>query len=395
MSMTETRYPWRYALFLMAYYVTNSVYQGFITVYYKGEGLSTAEIGLLSAAVPIVSVLTQPFWGSLGDRVKSRNQLIRFLAWGAFLMILAFRVSSNPWVLLPIVCAFAAFYTAIQPMGDSVILEALTPERIPFGPMRLAGGLSFAVGSVVMGRLVQGQLHRVIYLTAGLLLFVSASTYALPETRGHQKKHEKASMRAILRLPHMAPLLIMVTLLQITMGYFYTFFSVHFVSLEGGNEALLGWCYLISACCETPFLLMSDRLFEKIGVGKLLCIAAATISIRWVILGTCTNVPIVMISQVFHGWGFIVMTVAMAKYIAATVPENLRARGQMLLSICGFGIARVVGNFGGGLLANAKGYQEGFLWCAAISIATLCIFAPKYLRMQPLNGMEAPSVSRP
>ena len=77
------RYPWHYALFLVAYYMANAVYQGFITVYFKDVGLSTLQIGALMSAVPIVSILTQPLWGALGDRAKSRNNVLRIMAAGA------------------------------------------------------------------------------------------------------------------------------------------------------------------------------------------------------------------------------------------------------------------------------------------------------------------------
>ena len=76
------------------------------------------------------------------------------------------------------------------------------------------------------------------------------------------------------------------------------------------------------------------------------------------------------------------------KYISLTVPTELQASGQMLLAVVSFGIARVVGNLGGGLLADAMGRQNVFFITAGICLLTLCIFAPYYLRRKPLNGRD-------
>lgn len=51
----KVRYPAQFALFLMAYYVTNSVYQGYLTVYFKNVlHFNATQIGTILAGVAIV-----------------------------------------------------------------------------------------------------------------------------------------------------------------------------------------------------------------------------------------------------------------------------------------------------------------------------------------------------
>lgn len=388
MHQTNGRYPWRYGLYMGAYYFCTSIYLSFISVYFKQLQLPTRQISILMAAIPLISIIAQPVWGTLGDRMKNRSLLLRALALASSVMILLFRVSDGFWWLLVMVLLFSSCFTALQPLGDSVILEALQPGRRPFGPLRLVGCVVFAVSSTVVGGFLDGRMNWVIYLTAIALGFIFLATFALPPVAGHQREKQRAGIFLLLKQKELAHLLVFITLLQITMGYFYSFFSVHFVSLPGGTSALLGWCYLISAASEIPFLLLSDKLFDRLGAGKLMCISALALTLRWVTLAISGDIWFVMISQVLHGWGFIVMTVSMAKYISLTVPEELRARGQMLLAIVGFGIARVVGTLGGGLLAEGIGLQKGFYVTATISAIALIAYAPRYLRTVPLNGIE-------
>lgn len=386
----KVRYPVWFALFLMAYYVTNSVYQGYLSVYFSNVlKFTDGQVGAIFAGVAIVSVLTQPFWGTMGDRLKSRNALIRGLCIAASLLMLSILPFENYGVIMVITCLFAAFYMSIQPMGDSIILEALQKNDQPFGPIRLMGGLSFAVASMLFGRLVDKSGREVwaIYFVAGLLVATCLSTFALPPTPGRQAVGGKRmSMTSLFKMKDLMILLAFLLPLQLTMGYFYTFFSIHFKSLEGGTSSLLGICYFISACSEMPYLIFSDKLFKKLGVGRLLTISAAVLTVRWLILATTSDYRLAMFSQIFHGWGFIVMTVASSKYINLTVPPELKASGQMLLAVVSFGFARVIGNFGGGLLSDALGMQKVFYISAAITALSFVGFGAYYMKRKPLNG---------
>ena len=67
--MRHDRYPVYMALFLIAYYVTNCMYQSYMSLYYTSIQFNSAQIGMINAVVALVSLATQPFWGTMGDRV--------------------------------------------------------------------------------------------------------------------------------------------------------------------------------------------------------------------------------------------------------------------------------------------------------------------------------------
>ena len=378
--MQSRRWPVHLAFFLMAYYVTNCMYQSYMSLYYTAIRFTSAQIGAINAGVALVSMAFQPVWGTVGDRTKNRGLLLAALAVASAVSVYAFRWFAGFVPLLLLACLFSCFYTSLQPMGDSIILKELDRRELPFGPFRLAGGLSFAVSGMVFGRLLDapGREMLVPVYTAALCLLTALSTLSLPRTAGGQSSGKKMRFSELFKQRELMRLLAFMAPIQITMGYFYTFFSPHFVSLEGGSSARLGLCYFISACSEVPFLLMSDKLFDRYGAGPLMRLSAVTLAVRWLMLGLSGNVYVAMLSQVMHGWGFIVMTVCMAKYISRSVPEALQASGQMLLAIVSFGIARAFGNLAGGLLAGWLGRQNVFLGCAGVCVAALAIRLPNH-----------------
>ena len=391
--MRERDYPWRFGVFLAVYYAANGIYQGYSASYFKATGMSMDRRSVILALFPLVSIFMQPLWGIVADRSRSRNRVLRLLIVCAMAMVLLYRVSGAFWYLLAVSMLFSACYTSIQPLGDSIVLEGLAPGGKPFGPIRMMGTVTFAVTNLLWGLLInESRMQLVVYGTAAMLAMLLAATRALPTVPGHQADTgRRMNMLAILKLRHMPGLMAMLLLLQLTYGYFYSFFTEHFLSLKGGTSALLGLCYFLSAMSEVPFLLNADRLFDKLGAGKLLAISSVALTARWTLLATTDSMIVALLSQLLHGLGFIVMTVTMAKYMSAVIPDELKASGQMLIGVVGFGVARTFGILAGGLLAAAMGgVQKGFMLTAAVAGLTMVLFAQRYLRMAPLNGRTTP-----
>ncbi len=381
----------RCALFLIAYYVTNSVFQSYISLYYADRGLADTQIGLINSFIALTSVFSMQLWGVAGDRAKNRNLLLCAMGICAAGCMLLIKASEGFLALSLSTCAFAAFYTSLQPMGDSIVLTALSREQRRFGPVRMAGGMSFAVMAMLYGRWlerVEGT-SVVTYTVAGLCLAVSACSMLLPRAGVERRTAAKGGMLRLFKNKELRMLFLFMIPLQITLGYFYAFFSPLFRNdLAGGTEGLLGWCYFISAMSEIPFLLNSDKLFQKWGAGRLMCVSAATLALRWIIVALSHNAYVAMASQLLHSWGFIVITVAMSKYIQATVPDEQKASGQLLLSVFGFGVARVIGYFGGGVMSDIMGRQNVFFVSAGICAVCAIVFIPYYLKRKPQNGMQ-------
>ena len=376
----------RCALFLMAYYMTNSVFQSFLSLYYSDIGLNDTQIGTINAMIACVSIPTMILWGHIGDRVKVRNYLLAGMCVAAGAFMLLVRANNSFVYVLVMISAFSAFYTSIQPMGDSVVLTALDREKRPFGPVRMAGGLSFAVVAALFGYVEEALgSPSAVYTTAGMCFVIALSALSMPRVLGSETRKSARRMLSLFRDRELIKLFCLMVPLQLTYGYFYAFFSP-LLKYDLGGGQYIGWAYFISACSEVPFLLNSDRLFKKYGAGRLMCVSALFMTARWFIVAATDSALVAMLSQLFHCMGFIVITVTASKYVQATVPENQKASGQLLISVFGFGVARALGYFGGGVLSDLSSRQTVFYVCAGICLVCLILFTPYYFRRPPLNG---------
>lgn len=361
----------RSAAFVALFYGVNAVYQGYISKFYQQQGISHGALTLLLVCFPVISMFSLPFWGARSDRSARPRRVLQSAVLLAALAALLWPGGR----LVPAGIAFACCYPAVQPLADSLILQSLQAAQKPYGPVRLAGSAAFAAVNLLYGRLLRDDYSPVPWSVCAGLAALLLAAFLLP--CGERKTPPaKAPLRKLLTLPHMRPLLLLFMLLQLTLGVFYNFFSIYFTALPGAGSAWLGRAFCLSALSEIPFLLLGDRLFTRWGPGPLLLAAALIMSLRYLLLGLASSLPLALASQALHGGGFVVITFAMARYVAREADAGLRARGQTLLSVAGFGLSRACGILLGGFLNAGPGLKTGFLLLAAMALGGFCAFLP-------------------
>lgn len=383
-------YPWRYGLPIALYYATLGMSQGYLVKYFQQAGIAadSAQMMWLVAATPMMALCCQPLWGRAADRLRWRNSALLVMGAVSTAVILLLPLSTRFAWMLAMNGLYAAFFTAFQPLSDSIVLEDLRARGAPFGYVRLMGSAGFAVTNLLLAGWLEGRFQVVPYVTAGLGLMLTLSALVLPRARGHQRGRLKVPLWHALRAPGMVPLLLMTVTLMLAMGYFYSYFTLHFTALPGGRAGLLGLGYFISAFSELPFLIFSDRLYRRFGTGRLMVFSAAFLTVRFTVMGLAGHAGWLLLSQVLHGGGFIVITVSMAKYINDTVPDELRAAGQMLLGVVAFGLARVFGTFAGAWVSRLSGGTSGgFRAMAALCLLAFLAGALYFFRRPALNGV--------
>jgi len=357
--------------FMAAYYGASAVYQGYMGLFYGEIGLSRGQIGAVNASTAVAALAVQPLWGALGDRVRRRTRLLCILAGASALLLPAALSGRGLWYQIAAAFAFYAFFSALLPMGDAVALASCGEQ---YGRIRLAGGISYAVfsllGGWLLGRLPAGA---AVWIASLLLAAAAFSALLLPEK---EAKREKKRLLPALKDRRLRSLLIFMLPAQVGMGFYYGFYGLHFMSLPGASHFLLGAANLIAALAEIPYLLFSDCIFRRFGAGKTMAVATAVLCARFLLLGFSGNVYVALFSQVLNGFGYIAVGVSMAKYVSERLPGNA-AGGQALISMLFYGASRLTGNLLGGLIAERTGIAPVFLIMAALcgaSLAAYCAF---------------------
>ena len=390
MSKVDERHERYPGYFLMLYaltYMTNAIFGTFMPVYLNRIGFTRAMTGSLLAIGPLVAVASQPVWGFVGDRAPSKNLILKVLLIGAAMAVLLFPVS-NSWIwLLMIFALFTLFQSSINPMSDAITLEYLESRRWQFGPIRLAGTIGYAAMSLLAGRLVEWNIKIIFPLYSLMALAGFLVMFRIPGVLGHHKTKRKLAPWLLLKNKPVMLLISFSFIIQITLGFYYSFFSIHFTNL-GGSSSQLGLAMLITAASEIPFLLLADKIIRRFGVPLTLVLSSLIISLRWLLLHLVTNLSWIVAINAMHGLSFIVFQYCLAVFISKNVPDELKASGQTLNALLSMGIARLIGSMLGGMLSDRFGIQQMFLWTSLLGFAAALVFGTIFLR---INRKQAKS----
>jgi len=374
--------------FYAALFMSNAIYGTFLPVYLDNIGYSKASIGVLMSLGPFVAIIAQPFWGIISDRSKSKNLILKILFIASIIIMALHPLSPNFYYLLVIIAIFTFFQAPISPISDTITLEYLSTTNQQFGPIRMAGTIGYAVMSIIAGFFAQKYIKSIFALNVLIMGLTFLTVLQLPIVQGHQFGKQHVSIMKLFTDKKLVALMVLNFLVQVTLGFYYTYFPIYFNQL-GGNNSLLGWAYFISAISEIPFLLCADRVLRKVRTTTALLFSTLVASIRWFLISIIGNAYLFLPLQLLHGLIFIVLYYSMAIYINQEVPKELKASGQTINTLIGMGGARITGSLLGGFLSDIYGIKNLFLYSSILSFITVLIFAYIFSTMKKHSENES------
>lgn len=369
------------ALFIYYFfmYVAMAPFTAFLSTYYNEIGLSASQIGILSGIGPIVVILGQFVWGRMADRAKHKNTVLLIATLLTGVTIFAFSLSPSFPYLLAINILYNFTNCSIIQLSDSIALEYATRNNLRFALIRMGGSIGFSCCTLAVGFLLTGDAGKMFTINAVFLLISATSLLFLPKVTGARRDRQKANYRDLFADKKLVVLLGFNFVIYL--GYFYNmaFFPV-LMAQTGATSMHIGIAQMVSAMCELPFLLLSQKLINKIGLKMTLILSSCAFAMRWLFCGTLTEVwPLVLICSL-HGFGHITVSFCTSSYINKTVAQSLRASGQTLLGMVDYGFSKCVASLAGGFLADMLGVSTVYLCLGGSSVLALFIlilFLPK------------------
>jgi PPP family 3-phenylpropionic acid transporter len=363
-------------------YMCNAINGTFLPLYLNSIGYSKTLVGILLSLAPIVAIIGQPTWGILADRSKNKNTVLKLLILGNVVTILFISISDNFFYLLLVLTCFTFFQTSLNPMTDTITLEYSSKVKWHFGHIRLAGTLGYCFMAVLAGFLLKKNISLMfpLYSTFAIATFIIA--LLLPKVKGHQLDGKKVYLWSLLRDKKLVLYISFALIIQITLGYYNSFFGIYFQSL-GASRTLIGTASFISGISEVPFLLFAHRILSKVKIEKALIFAGFASVFRWFFLALSASTYVVLLLQLLHGLIYIVIAVSLATYINNSVPRELKASGQALNAIVGTGISRVIGSLLGGYFSDIFGIRNMFFVNSFFVLLAIIIWSYFFFRTKP------------
>jgi MFS transporter, PPP family, 3-phenylpropionic acid transporter len=358
----------------------------FSPVYFASLGLDLTAIGLLTALSAAVAVVAAPLWGVATDRFRLYRQatpvaaLVAALGWAAILLI-----GSTP--ALPVaVAALAVGMAGCATLLDTRTIQLLGEDRMGYGRVRMWGSVSFVVVSLLTGALVEGSGAAALFVVAvTLMLVMVALTMRLPGVRTHDRPFVLGQAWLVLGTPVLGVFLLGALIEWGSVEAMNSFYSIRIADL-GGSPSTVALAWAISAVAQVPVMFFFWRIAGRVGLGRIIVAGAGVFALRAAVSGFVASADLLVVLNVLEGVGFAIFWCGGVAFVAERAPPHLVATGQGLFSGLVFGLGRVLGSSGGGVVAETSGIPILFgLTAIGCLVAMVVLVAAASLRARAVG----------
>ncbi|WP_245700135.1 MFS transporter [Paenibacillus glacialis] len=361
-----------------------AIYSTYFAIYLQSIGTSTLEIGALMAGGPIVSIIANPLWGYLSDRLGNiRRILIIMLTGNLLVMQLVFLVESYTLIYMFMI-VFFFFQMPVFSQSNSLILNSIEGTDHKFGAFRLYGSLGWAVLAVGAGPVIgQIGIDKLWVIYTIMMLIAIGLAFTLPRGGVANSGSGRVNYRTMFSNRTFLLFLLIGLVISIPNSMNSTFVGLYIADL-GGNAKLIGWSAFIASIFEIPVFLLLDRYLKKNVRTMVLCLTFVSLlyALRWLLMsGVDTAIQIIFI-QTIHCLTFGAFYYIGTQLTAIIVPAEFRASGQAVYALTWGGLSGIAAGFIGGWMFENTGPQSMYTLGGGMAAAGAIGFALLYVYLR-------------
>lgn len=371
-------------------------YTPFLSSYFSSIGLSAAQTGILLTVSPLAMIFVQPLWARLSDRTGKRKLVLCLLAGVSAAAALLYYAGASFAAVLVATVAFTAFFSALLPLCDALVIEGCLSSGVEFAHVRMGGTCGYAFVVFVVGVFLDAQPRAQFVLVCALLLVFLVAAALIPLTRADRVPEEpdaadvpvsagdaprRAQAPAALGLFDTAEIFYILAFAfvsQMGLGFLGSFLGRYVVEL-GYGQSLVGTLSAVSALSELPILLFAHQLVRRFGVMRLLSFSCLMMALRLVLVGMGA-VPTMVCGQLLQSVTYMTVYYCCTCYVAEHVLPGRLSQGQSVFVLVQSGLAMMVANLAGGAIGDALGMRASFFLSAALVLVGTAAVMVAYRR---------------
>ena len=372
-------------------YIAMAAYGPYMSAYYSDQlGMSSAQIGLLFGAGPIVAMLIQPVWALVSDRTgRRRNVLALLCLLSASAILLFYAANSFAGYLMAAIC-LSAFTSSVMPLGDSVLILRAKEKNVPFSHIRAAGTIGYATVVYFFGLIYKSHANYMFAVAAAMYALLALMVFRLPDdgSKAQQVAEDQAADAPPFRFRGEFVILALFAFVCHTgFNFSNSFLGAYTVEL-GLDRSALGSMNALAALCELPTLIGIHWLLKRFGTIPMIVCAGLLLSARIFMVST-GQLGWIFFGQMIQSSGFIILYCCCAMYIGANVPRAYQSIAQTCYAILQSGLSNLGGYMFGGWLSGVVGIPmayRGYGYFSLIGTLGLMVVYLLFARYRKAKG---------
>lgn len=344
----------------------------YLALWLKSLGLPLVTISVLASCQAVTRVFAPYAWGALSDHTGERVRLLRVAAVMALAASLGLWWPGGAWW---VGCVLLLVFTATSSMmslTEAAMAHFVAGNWGRYGRIRLWGSAGFLVTVFVAGAWFErfGMGHFPGWTLVTLLL-VLGCTWWMPDAHDRPAPGSAADrppVWPVLRQPAVAWFFASVFFHVMAHYAVYAYFSL-FLDAHGYSKVTIGVLWAISVLVEILWFFSQGRLQHRRRMTQWLVVCGMATVLRMALTGGAPGLlPVLALAQVLHALTFATHHTACIALVTQHFPGRLRARGQALFTVTGYGLGGVAGVVAGGAVASRASFEWMFFSAAGVAL---------------------------
>jgi len=366
---------------------------GYITYYLVGKGFSAGEVGIITAVFGLIGALVQPVLGRFVDDGKIGWKKLSVILYCGMLLSALIICFVNVKLVQGIFFGLTlVFLNGSMPLINRAGFVCQSEnDKINFGVARGIGSLSYAVLSLILGKITVLFGPVSVPVSTGIVgLSIIFSILLMPKgdsptladelsgtmTDSSNDKSAKNSALSVLKAYPEFFIMWISCILQMTFHNLSNTYLIQICERAGGSSGTLGIALAIAAITELPFMFCFTLINKKISAKRLLLISSIAFVVKAVGYIFSFNIPVLYGTQLVQCASFAIYASASVYYAEEAVKSEDKTTAQSFMSNSQT-IGSVIGSLVGGFLISGTNLNVTLIVAAVIAgLGVLCALIP-------------------
>jgi PPP family 3-phenylpropionic acid transporter len=368
------------------YFAHIGFFNPYLPLWLKSLGLPIVVISLLASVQSLTRVFAPYAWGALSDHTGERVKLLRISAVAALVSSAGLWIDGSAWWIALVLLLIFTNTSSMMSLTEAAMASLVAGDWGRYGRIRLWGSAGFMVTVFAAGAWFEGHgmgsfpAWTVLTLTGVLLC-----TFWLPNIKEAVHAHEpREPVGPVMRRPVVR--WFFAALFFHVMAHFaiYAFYSLYLDAL-GYSKATIGALWAVSVIVEIVWFYLQGRLIGRFSIEAWLGVCGLAAIVRMAMTAGLGDFLLALfLAQLLHAWTFAAHHTACIAMVTKHFPGRLRARGQAVFTVVGYGFGGVLGVLAGGAIASRWGFEAMFGIATVLAVlGTACA-----LRVRRLEESE-------
>lgn len=362
---------WRLSSFYFFYFAVVGALTPYWGLYLKSLGYSSQDVGVIGAIILATRIVAPNFWGWVADKTQQRLKIIRSGSLIACIFFAGVLLDQRYWWLVLVISCYTFFWHAVLPQFEVITLSYLGNEYRRYSQIRLWGSIGFIAAVVGLGWLF--DIMPVRYLPLFILSFlvlIWLSSLSLKNITEHQSSSASQGFLSLVFQPSTLCFLAVSFLLQLSHGYYYTFYSLYLVEHYGYSNTATGLLWALGVFAEVGIFLVMHKIMHRFDLRGLLLFTLAITVIRWLLIGVYAEyLFVLLVAQLLHACSFGIAHAVSIEWVRTHFKGAHQGQGQALYSSLSYGAGGAAGALIGGFLWDLSASLTFVLMAAFVFVA--------------------------